>query len=51
MKKFFILMMMVFSTTIVISQSLDDINEMMGKKDYAGAKGHPPTDDFIWQQE
>ena len=38
MKKISILMLMVFSTMVAISQSLDDINEMMGKKDYAGAK-------------
>ena len=38
MKKIFILLLMVFSTTIVFSQTLDEINEMMGKKDYTGAK-------------
>ena len=38
MKKISVLMLMVFSTTIVFSQSLDDINDMMGKKDYAAAK-------------
>lgn len=38
MKKIFILMMMVFSAAAVFSQSLDDINEMMGKKQFANAK-------------
>ena len=38
MKKIYILLLMAFSTSVVLSQSLDDINEMMGKKDYAGAK-------------
>ncbi len=38
MKKFFILLMMAFSSGFVFSQDLNDINEFLGKKDYASAK-------------
>ncbi|MEP7165770.1 MAG: hypothetical protein ABI741_13805 [Ferruginibacter sp.] len=38
MKKISILMLMVFSAISGMAQSLDEINEMMGKKDYAAAK-------------
>ncbi len=38
MKKIFILMLMLFSASFVFAQSLDDIGEMMNKKDFTGAK-------------
>ncbi len=38
MKKFYTVMLLVFSTVFVYAQSLDDINDMMDKKNYAGAK-------------
>ena len=38
MKKISILMLLLFSTVFIYAQSLDDINDMMDKKNYAGAK-------------
>lgn len=38
MKKISILLLLVFSGVAVFSQSLDEINEMMGKKDFTNAK-------------
>jgi len=38
MKKISILLLLVFSAAAVFSQSLDEINEMLGKKEYKNAK-------------